>query len=206
MKNLKEIIESWSPQAQLARVEKRGHTGNLGIITAHRAEFEGTPHANDNRNADLAADIRKHGFGFVRVRGGSFENKGTSAERKIVGEKGFLLIGKKGDDSGNMQGFLKKHGEKYGQSSVLYKPHGSPNARLIGTSKAAHGPDYGQEHDVGSFHPNKVADFFSQITKGKKNFTYESFEFYNNPTFFHRHEKVLTLEEVELYIIGEIKE
>ncbi len=203
MKRLKEIIESRSPQAQLARVGKRQMGRNLGIITAHRDDYAGVPHENEKRNAALAQDIRAHGLGFIRTRGGSIENKGTPAEKNIKGEHGFMLIGRKGDDSGHMKGFLRKHGEKYGQSSVLFKPHDSSNARLIGTSKNAHGPDYGKEQDVGTFHPNKVADFYSQITKGKKNFTYEEFEFYSNPTFFRREERILTLEEVEAILNGD---
>jgi hypothetical protein len=65
---------------------------------------------------------------------------------------------------------------------------------LIGTSKSGHDPDYRAEKDVGTFHPDRIDAFYSHITKGRKTFVYE---FYSEPTFFRRHEKILTPVEVE---------
>ena len=52
-----------------------------------------------------------------------------------VDEHSYLVIGKKGKDGGALKGFLKKHGEKYGQDSVLHKSHDSNEAHLHGAKK-----------------------------------------------------------------------
>ena len=168
-------------------------TRHVGLITAYRDEFD--PDENASRTSALADDIRPH-LGCIRVRGISVENRGTPDERRVTGEHAFMVIGRTGPDSGQVLGFLRRHGEKYGQSCVIYKPYHRRSAGLIGTSRATHDPDYHKEKRIGAFHPNRMAEYYSLLTKGRTPFAYESIEFYSPPRFFRRYEQILTADAV----------
>jgi hypothetical protein len=60
--------------------------------------------------------MRKAGYGFI--------------EGRRFDEKSLLVVGKKGEDGGALLGHLKHLGEKYGQESILHKPHNSEKASL----------------------------------------------------------------------------
>lgn len=150
----------------LARVHQHAQDREVGFITAHRGEH--SPAENNARNSALKDDIRKAGFGHIPIRGRYIENKGTPEERKVH-EKSFMVIGGKKDTG--LKKFLHKHGEKYGQESVVHKAHDSHNAKLHMTS----GPDKGQTHDLGSFHANKASDYQSAIKGKHKSFTFEEY-------------------------------
>jgi hypothetical protein len=161
-------------EANLARLHHHIENANIGIITAHRGNLR--PHENVARNRELEGHIRKAGYGFFHVDGNYIENYGTPTAR-TVGERAYLVVGKNGDDHGELKGFLKKHGEAYDQDSVLYKAAGEPEAKLIGTSKREDNwPAYGTEESVGTWHPNRAGEFHSQL-HNKKTFQFsESFE------------------------------
>jgi hypothetical protein len=173
----------------LSRVYHHTQNRAMGMLTAHRGHL--TAAENHARNASLKEDIRKHGFGFMPVKGTYTENKGTPHERQVH-EESFLVTGPHGDDHGRMKGFLKKHGEKYDQDSVLYKPHHEEDAYLIGTNHSEF-PGYGKTHHLGKFHPNRAAEFKSVLRKGKS-FSFENaalitdykLEFQNPLSFFNR--------------------
>jgi len=147
----------------LARVMHHTQNSTVGIITAHRGTH--TAAENKSRNQDLARDIRAHGFGFAHIRGRYIENYGTKDARP-VDEHSFLVIGKKGHDSGALKGFLQHHGEKYGQDSVIHKAHNESTAKLLGTREGAW-PGKGKEEDVGHWHPNRFSEFHSVLRTGK---------------------------------------
>lgn len=162
--NLKEAMVVLDEKANksLARIHAHVQDRNIGIITAHRGE---NSHAeNQKRNTELMGHIRNHGFGFVHIRGKYVENKGEPNE-KHNDEHSFMVIGKKGNDNGQMKGFLTKHGEKYGQDSVLHKPHNTTHAHLIGT-RDGEWLKKGEHMNVGEFHPNDVGDYHSALRKG----------------------------------------
>jgi hypothetical protein len=146
--------------ASLSRVYNHTMNRNIGMITAHRGDL--SPEENKKRNEGLKHEIRKH-FGYIPVHGSYVENKGTPHERHVK-EHSFLVIGKKGHDAGHLKGFLKQHGEKYGQDSVLYKPHDDENAHLIGTNDT---PDLkkGESVSIGKWHPNRTSDYMSKLRK-----------------------------------------
>lgn len=180
MKNIKQIQEEVymreAANRSLARIHDHVKNRNVGLISADRAE-----HTAEERKAHrkaLKADIRKHGYGYVNVQGRYIENKGTPHEKTVDDEHSFMVIGKKGDDKGALKGFLKKHGEKYNQDSVLHKAHNEPTAKLHGTTKKKDAwVPYGKTHDVGEFHPNKAAEYHSKL-KGNRpfSFTNEDYE------------------------------
>jgi hypothetical protein len=160
---------------------------NVGIITAHRGTLDAA--TNKSRNSALAGDIRKAGYGFAHIRGRYIENYGKPDARP-VDEHSFLVIGKKGNDSGNLKGTLKHLGKKYDQDSVLHKAHNEPHANLIGTKEGTF-PGEGKEHNVGQFHANRFSEFHSMLKDNKKGFTFEEwneFAVYNPITFSSRTE------------------
>jgi hypothetical protein len=160
MQNFKTFLN----EASLSRVHAHTKDRNIGIISAHRGE--NSPDENKAASASLHNDIRKAGFGLVNIHGRYVENKGTPQERK-VSEHSYLVIGKKGDDSGHLLGFLKKHGSKYNQDPILHKKHDDESAKLHGTRE-------------------RVGDFHSAMRGGKKTFTFESIAFTNSKSFFSR--------------------
>ena len=151
MKAFKTLLD----ESSLGRVLQHTKGRNIGMITAHRSE--NSAKENNARNKELEGHIRKAGFGFIKVKGRYIENHGTP-EARAVDEHSYLVVGKKGDDGGHLLGFLKRHGEKYGQDSVLHKSAKESTAKLHGTREGGF-PGKGQTHEVGEFHPNRAGEF-----------------------------------------------
>lgn len=174
----------------LARIHQHVQDRNIGIITAHRGG-NATPEdraRNNKRNAELANDIHKAGYGYVHVRGRYIENHGTENARH-VDEHSYMVIGKKGDDKGALKNFLTKHGEKYEQDSILHKPHNSSKATLHGTKEGAW-PGKGKTHEVGEFHPNRAGEFHSVMKGRGKTFAFEEYHYLNPRSFSRRKESL----------------
>jgi hypothetical protein len=172
-------------ETNLARVYHHTQHSNIGIITAHRAGEK--PEVNRSRNADLENDIRKAGYGYMHVRGQSIEKDKTTGENRTASEHSYIVIGND-KDSGNLKGWLKHHGQKYGQDSVLHKAHDEENAKLIGTSEGGH-PGMGKEEDLGKWHPNRMAQYHTKLHNGKV-FAFEGIGFYSPKSWFSRKEKL----------------
>lgn len=176
---------SEAARRSLARVHQHVQGANIGIISAERGEH--SKEENDHAHASLGHDIRKAGYGYVPIKGNYIENHGTPHEKK-VSERSYMVVGKRGHDSGNLKGFLTKHGEKYKQDSILHKPHDSETASLHGTKEGVW-PGKGEKHDVGHFHPNRAGEFHSQM-KGRRTFAFEDYLFYHPMGFFSRQERL----------------
>jgi hypothetical protein len=179
MKSFKTLFN----ESSLGRVYQHTQGRNIGMITAHRGE--NSADENKSRNSELEGHIRKAGYGFVKVKGRYIENHGTD-KAKAVDEHSYLVIGKKGDDKGQLKGFLKKHGQNYGQDSILHKSHDSEEASLHGTKEGGF-PGKDKDHSVGKFHPNRASEFHTAM-KGGKTFAFESVQFITPLSFFSREE------------------
>jgi hypothetical protein len=183
-------------ESSLSRVYAHTQNRNIGIITAHRGG--NTPQENHERNRQLRDDLTQRGFGYIPIKGRYIENYG-SKEAKPVDEHSFLVVGKQGHDNNSLKGNLRSLGKKYGQESVLYKPHDSENAKLLGTKEGTF-PGLGEEHDVGKWHPNRTGEFHSLMrgSGGKRIFKFEStgnthtnmdsYVYYVSKSFFNRME------------------
>lgn len=167
-------------EASMSRVHAHTQGRNIGMITAHRGEH--TAEENNARNAALKADIRKHGYGYIKVKGRYIENHGTEDARP-VDEHSFLVVGKKGHDGGALKKFLTDHGKKYGQDSILHKAHDEEDAHLYGTREGGF-PGMDKKHTVGKWHPNRAGEFHSVMKN--KTFAFESLQFLNDKGFFIR--------------------
>jgi len=117
-------------EAGLSRILTHIDTRNMGIVTAFRGGSSGKLAENRQRNRQLQQEIRKAGFGYLRLIGSYPENEGTPEEEQVV-EESMLVIGSDGDDNGALLGFLRRAGAKWNQESVVFKPWNSTQANLV---------------------------------------------------------------------------
>lgn len=157
----------------LARVHTHVQNRPIGIMTGNREE--NTAEQNKAAKKDLVQNLKKHGFGYAHVRGVGQEDGGAVSEPSI------LIIGNKGDSKGHLEKFLIKHGQKYGQSGVLYKPHDDENAHFIDTKE-----NIGQKSSLGKFHANdSAAKFFTKLKGNRQlSFSEETRVAYLSPVTF----------------------
>lgn len=163
---------SEAARRSLSRVMTHVRDNAVGIITAHRGAYN-VPNSRDpegrtnkQRNQSLRADMIDHGIkGHIHVRGRYIENFGSQAARPV--DEHSFLISVHRSQAKQLHSFLTKHGEKYNQDSVLYKHPDATHAHLIGTSHDPNAfPAYGETHNVGEFHANRVPEFHSIMTRG----------------------------------------
>lgn len=173
----------------LSRVHQHTQERNIGMISAQRGE--NTPEENNKRHKQLAGDLKRHGFGFIHVKGRFIENHGTP-EAKAVDEKSYLVVGAKGHDGGALKKTLTKLGKKYNQDSVLHKAHNQPDIKEHGL-KSEGNPKDGESRSFGTFHPNKMGQYHTAM-KGKRSFQFESMDdhyesiYFINPVSFYNRE------------------
>jgi hypothetical protein len=91
----------------------------------------------------MRSDVRKAGYGVIGV------------ECRGVDEISLLVVGKSGDDGGALVGHLKHLGKKYGQDSILHKPHNSEKASLHRTNET----EKDKHIEVGSWYPDRTTEF-----------------------------------------------
>lgn len=149
-------------EAGLSRILTHIETRNIGFVTAFRGGSSVPLEQNRARNRQLQSDIRQAGFGFLRVQGSWPENEGTPEEQQVV-EESFLVIGKEGDDNGQLKGFLKKVGAKYNQDAVIFKPWNTTTASLIFMSN----PSTLEPIGTFSLNPQNINKMYSKF-KGHK--------------------------------------
>jgi hypothetical protein len=112
--------------------------------------------------------VRKAGYGVIDV------------ECRDVDEISLLVVGKSGDDGGALLGHLKHLGKKYGQDSILHKPHNSDKASLHRTNET----EKDKHIEVGSWHPNRTAEFHLLMKNRRPITAGEQFHFITEKSFF----------------------
>lgn len=155
---------------------------NIGIITAFR--HDATPQANRADNGVLRAAI--HGrFGYLKVRARLTVGDGS------VEEESLLVIGAACNDSGNLLGFLRQEGRRFGQGRFVFKPYNDQYAYLQYTADAFSAGR--KKHALGPWHPNKIATyhlslFIDETFGGRDEHArrYADFAFYRPRGFFSR--------------------
>ena len=167
------MIKSFSKdvlEASFARVHQHTRGRNIGIILASRDNL--TVEENQKRHASLKSDVRRAGYGFI--------------EGRNVDEKSLLVIGKKGDDRAALLGRLKHLATKYNQDSILHKPHNSEMTSLYKTTES----EKDKHIEVGSWHPDRTAEFYSLMKNRRPITVQEQFHFINQRSFFSRIERL----------------
>jgi hypothetical protein len=138
------MIKSFSKavlEAGFDRVHQHTRNRNIGMILASRDEL--TSEENRQRHAALKSNVTKAGYGYI--------------EGHHVDVKSLLVVGKSSDDGGYSARTSEHLGKKYGQESILYKPHNSEKASLHRTNET----EKHKHIEVGSWHPNRTGEFYS---------------------------------------------
>ena len=154
-------------ESSFSRIHSHTKNRNIGMISASRGHL--SPAENKERHSQLKDDIRKAGYGAIKVKGRYIENHGTP-QAKSVDEHSYLVVGKKGHDGGQLLGHLKHLGQKYDQDSVLHKAHDSHEAHLHGTNDTGY-PGKDKSVSVGTWHANRAGEFHS-VMRGRKTFAF----------------------------------
>jgi hypothetical protein len=180
----RKTVSSFLNESSLSRVMQHTKERNIGMITAFRSE--NTKQENLKLNKELESDIRKLGYGLIRVKGRYIENYGTE-NATPVDENSFLVVGDKGDDKDKLLKQLQVLGKKYKQDSILHKSYGDKKASLYGTKEGGW-PGLGKKHETGEWHPDRAGEFHTLMRGGKKKFAFESFQYTTPPSYFSRYE------------------
>jgi hypothetical protein len=144
------------------------HNRSIGLMSAERGNL--APQVNAHRTRALHSDLRAAGHKVVPVDGGFIENHGTPEAREVK-EKSFLVMHRNhGDDGGAVKKTLIHMGKKYGQDSVLHKPHNSDVASLHGTNNSF--PGLGKVHPVGKYRQRDGDQMFTRMPSGRE-FTFK---------------------------------
>lgn len=156
---IKKVINE-AANRSLGRMFTHQHGRNIGAISADKGADRKT---NKGNRARLEADLRARKLGYV-------PNKGVYRGGH---EHSYTVMGRKGDDGGELKRHLTELGTKYGQESIIHKAHDSPDAHLHYTT----GDRAGQHDSIGHWHPQvglrkKPPDNMTQL-KGKRSFSYE---------------------------------
>ncbi|MGF6644268.1 hypothetical protein [Paraburkholderia sp. GAS82] len=162
-RELEQMPQPQLNEASLERIYEETRSCNVGFITAHRSDY--SAEENLHRSRQLQSDIRSRGFGFRYIDGYFIENSGTPGVKKVI-ERAYLVIGIKGDDGGNLTGFLIEHGAKYDQDCIVYKAHDDASVDLIGTTHRADvEPAFGEKVSLGGFHPGRVGEYHAALRR-----------------------------------------
>lgn len=156
-------------ESSLSRVHSHTQNSDIAMISAHRGE--NSPEQNEHTHKALEHDLRAKNYGIIHVHGTYTENKGTPTE-KTVHEKSMMVIPHKGTNSEHFLSHMKEMGQKYKQDSILHKAASDKTAKLHGTNPKGSWLKHGETHDVGSFHPNRSAEFMSHLKNKSKSFTF----------------------------------
>jgi hypothetical protein len=170
MKSYREFI-SEAARRSLSRLHGHIEGGHMvGFISASRGNL--SPAENNKRTKALRASLKQHGYTPVPVKGEYIEDH--NGEKKKVKEKTFMVHSgqlpapKRGSvgDHATLLRDLKKHGEQFGQDTVLSvsKKHGSV---FHGTGKSDWVPKGKRARIGGAGISTNVGDFNTRL-KGKK--------------------------------------
>lgn len=163
--------------SSLSQLIEFAQNRNVGIISAFLSSCSNQE--NLNRSAKLEDEIRGAGYGFYRLEGQYVEDNAYASEQDVH-ERAVFVIGKEGEDSGNLKGMLAKMGTQYEQNYILLKPHNENKAYLVSTGKNSEGMETNQTTNfcrfecLGQLEPMKLSEYYSQM-KGRK-FLFESYE------------------------------
>jgi hypothetical protein len=152
-----EVVRIGPPERPQTEVE----AWNVGLISARRPELSSAE--NLTRDAELRAEMRQH-FGLFHLRGRYVADYGL--RHVNAREEYACFVISHSDDSGNLKGFLRKYGRKYGQDSVIYKGYYRDALLLALRDLPALGMQDGETRSIGRFHPNRLSVLYTLMMRG----------------------------------------
>jgi hypothetical protein len=83
-----------------------------------------------------------------------------------VDEHSSFIIGRKGDDSGNLKECLRKTARKYVVDAFIYKPYyKNVELHIFQDTSQRQGPSW-ETRPLGPFHPSRIGDLHILLTRG----------------------------------------
>lgn len=147
-------------EGSLSRVWQHAESDRpIALITAFRGEYDRDE--NQRRNKQLAAIVRKMGYGFFFVDGYWIENQGTP-EEEHVSEDSLFVIAPEGSDKKFRQQMIDL-AAKYNQDGVLIKDQ--DGAKVYDKSGDV-------MFDVGTLKPGKAGEMYTKLRNNKKSNTF----------------------------------
>lgn len=147
-------------EASLSRVWQHAESDRpIAIITAFRGEFDRDE--NVRRNKELAATIRKMGYGYFFVDGYWIENEGTPQEVHVAEDSIFVVAPVDSDSKFRSQ--MTELASKYDQDGVLIKD--KEGAKVYTGSGDV-------MFDVGTLSPGKAGEIYTRLRNNKKSNTF----------------------------------
>jgi hypothetical protein len=146
-------------ESSLSRVWSHFNDDNkqAAILTAFRGEYDRDE--NVARNRELAAKIRKLGYGFFFVDGYWIENQGTPEEQHVSEDSIFVVapVSKK-----NFANQMHELGNYYNQDAVLVKT--ADGVELIYKN--------GSTESLGDIKPGKLSQAYTKLRTNKRSNTF----------------------------------
>lgn len=139
-------------ESSLSRIYSQNKDRNFGTITAWRKDLTNGKQAelNAENNKKLRSMIHAAGYGTVSLHG-RYEEDGDGH----VKEHSFGVIGKAGDDGGELLRHMKGWGRHFGQDTILHKQHDTDDAYLHATNDKSWVKNEPEgKFKVGKFTPN----------------------------------------------------
>jgi hypothetical protein len=153
-------------EAGLSRVWQQTNDKSVAyaIITAFRSERTLTQNRAENRK--LTAELRKNGFGFIKLDGFWIENEGTPEEIEVEEESFFITA--PSNESGELKGLIRKMVKAYNQEAAVFRPADTKDgsAYLIKNNMG--------EEQIGKATFSKVGSIYSRMRgRASKTFVFE---------------------------------
>lgn len=147
-------------EASLSRVWQHAESDRpIALLTAFRGEYD--REENVRRNKELAATIRKLGYGYFFVDGYWIENQGTPEEVHVAEDSIFVIAPEGSDEKFRSQ--MISLGAKYNQDGVLVKD--KDGAKVYDKQG-------GVMFDVGTLKPGKAGEIYTRLRNNKKSNTF----------------------------------
>jgi hypothetical protein len=147
-------------EASLSRVWQHAESDRpIALLTGFRGEYDNDE--NIRRNKQLAASIRKLGYGYFFVDGYWIENEGTPEEVHVA-EDSIFVIGQAGTDE-EFKSQMVHLGAEYGQDGVLVKTVDGANI---------YDKSGGIMFNVGTLAPGKASEIYTRLRTNKKSNTF----------------------------------
>ena len=147
-------------EASLSRVWQHAESNRpIALLTAFRGEYD--REENVRRNKELAATLRKLGYGYFFVDGYWIENQGTPEEIHVAEDSIFVIAPEGTDEKFRSQ--MISLGNKYNQDGVLVKDRDGAKV---------YDKQGGVMFDVGTLKPGKAGEIYTRLRNNKKSNTF----------------------------------